>query len=74
MQRTIPANFVVSVTARESITTTEDVLAKKLQIVAIPSKVIKINNKNAETVIRNALVEAYGQRRYNIKDKLKVRK
>ena len=74
MAKTIKANFVVSITARESMESSEDVLAKKLQIVAIPSKVIKINGKDAATVIQNALVEAYGQRRYNTKYNLRVNK
>ena len=71
-KRAIHAEFNVKITTRETTTANEEELSKGLQVIAIPTRQFKVNDKEAKFSIRDAMLQAYGKARINKKFKVGV--
>lgn len=64
------ALFKVNVTVRQSMTADPSEFSKELQVVAIPAKDFRVNMSDVKMSFRDAMIQAYGQQKYNQKYKI----
>ena len=74
MARKAVALFKVNVTVRQSMMADPSEFSKELQVVAIPTKSFRVSEPDVKMSFKEAMVQAYGQQKYNKKFNLGVNK
>ena len=72
MAKSMKILIPVKVYEKETMVANENELCKQLQVVAIPKK-IYVDKKNAQQVVRNVMLQQYGQKKYTQKFNLGVK-